>query len=57
MFFLATELGMTLSQLTEQLTQEELVGWAAFYELKSEEQQAVMDRSRTSKGAQTMAAR
>ena len=57
MFFLATELGMTLSQLTEQLTQEELVGWAAFYELKSEEQQAVMDRSRTSRGAQTMAAR
>jgi hypothetical protein len=57
MFFLATELGMTLSQLTERLTQEELVGWAAFYELKSEEQQAVMDRSRTSRGAQTMAAR
>ena len=57
MFFLATELGMTLSQLTEQLTQEELVGWAAFYELKSEEQQAGMDRSRTSRGAQTMAAR
>ena len=28
MFFLATELGMTLSQLTERLTQEELVGWA-----------------------------
>lgn len=57
MFFLATELGMTLSQLTEQLTQEELVGWAAFYELKSEEQQAALDRSRTSRGAQTMAAR
>ena len=48
---------MTLAQLTERLTQEELVGWAAFYELKSEEQQAVMDRSRTSRGAQTMAAR
>jgi hypothetical protein len=57
MFFLAKELGMTLAQLTERLTQEELVGWAAFYELKSEEQQTVMDRSRTSRGAQTMAAR
>ena len=57
MFFLAKELGMTLAQLTERLTQEELVGWAAFYELKNEEEQAVMDRSRTSRGAQTMAAR
>ena len=57
MFFLAKELGMTLGQLTERLTQEELVGWAAFYELKNEEEQAVMDRSRTSRGAQTMAAR
>ena len=57
MFFLAKELGMTLAQLTERLTQEELVGWAAFYELKSEEQEAVMDRGRTSRGAQTMAAR
>ena len=57
MFFLAKELGMTLAQLTERLTQEELVGWAAFYELKNEEEQAAMDRSRTSKGAQTMAAR
>ena len=57
MFFLAKELGMTLAQLTERLTQEELIGWAAFYELKSEEQRAVMDRGRTSRGAQTMAAR
>jgi len=57
MFFLAKELGMTLSQLTERLTQEELVGWAAFYEIRSDDQQAVMDRNRTSKGAQTMTAR
>ena len=57
MFFLAKELGMTLAQLTERLTQEELVGWAAFYELRSEDQQAAMDRGRASRGAQTMAAR
>ena len=35
MFFLAKELGMTLAQLAKHLTQEELVGWAAFYEMKA----------------------
>ena len=57
MFFLAKELGMTMRQLTSQLTQEELVGWAAFYELKAEEEEKVMDRARTGKGARTMSSR
>ena len=30
MFFLAKELGMTLKQLTENLTKEELIAWAGF---------------------------
>ena len=57
MFFLAKELGMTVRQLASQLTQEELTGWAAFYELKAEEEQKAMDRAKTGRGAQTMSSR
>ena len=39
MFFLAKELGMTIRQLTENLTREELIGWAGFFELKHEEEE------------------
>ena len=34
MFFLASELGMTIQELTSKLTQEEYVNWLAYYELK-----------------------
>jgi|TARA_B100000035_G_scaffold314389_2_gene330518 hypothetical protein len=57
MFFLAKELGMTLSQLTIHLTQEELVGWAAFYELKTEEEERAMDRAKAGRRAQAMGGR
>ena len=57
MFFLAKELGMTVAQLAVHLTREELAGWAAFYELKSEEEERVMDRAKTGRGARTMASR
>tara|TARA_R100000988_G_scaffold97509_1_gene64982 strand:+ start:209 stop:373 length:165 start_codon:yes stop_codon:yes gene_type:complete len=36
MFFLATELGMTIKELTGKLTQEEYINWLAYYELKKE---------------------
>jgi len=36
MFFLATELGMTMKELTNKLTQEEYINWLAYYELKKE---------------------
>jgi len=39
------------------LTQEELVGWAAFFELKSEQEDKARDRVQTSRGAQTMGRR
>ena len=39
MFFLAKELGMTIKQLTENLTREELKAWAGFLELKHEEEE------------------
>jgi hypothetical protein len=46
MFFLASELGMTVGQLSNVLTQEELISWAAFFELKREEQEKASDRAR-----------
>ena len=49
---------MTVAQLSEQLTIEELVGWAAFYEIKGEQQEKAMDRARTwQEGKRTMSAR
>jgi len=48
---------MTVRQLASQLTQEELIGWAAFYELKAEEEEKVMDRAKTGRGARTMSSR
>ena len=57
MYFLAKELGMTLSALSSELTQEELVGWAAYYDLKNEEEQKALDQSKTGKQVRTMSAR
>lgn len=48
---------MTVVELSRTLTQEEMIGWAAFYELKREESERSMDRARTSKGARTMSSR
>jgi len=49
MFFLASELGMTLQELTSKLTQEEYINWIAFYELKKEyEDKAYEDARRKS---------
>ena len=56
-YFLAKELGMTVSALAQQLTLEEMLGWAAFYEIKAEEEEKVMDRARSSRGARAMSAR
>jgi len=46
-----------VAQLSCHLTQEELVGWAAFFELKGEQEDKARDRVQTSRGAQTMGRR
>ena len=43
MFFLASELGMTIQELTSKLTQEEYVNWLAYYELKKEYEEIVYE--------------
>jgi len=48
---------MTVADLSQRLTTEELVGWAAFFEIRGEEEEKVMDRSRMSSRAQTMTRR
>jgi len=54
---LAKELGTTVAQLTQNLTQEELVGWAAYFELHNEQQEKAIQNAKTSSRAQTMSRR
>jgi hypothetical protein len=35
-----------VTQLSQSLTTEELVGWAAFFELRNEEEQKSMDQAK-----------
>lgn len=45
---------MTVSQLCVHLTQEELVSWVAFFELKAEEEEKMRKQSHYARGAQAM---
>ena len=47
MFFLASELGMTIQELTSKLTQEEYVNWLAYYELKKEYEEKIYEDAKT----------
>mgnify|MGYP001402555359 CR=1 FL=1 len=42
----AEKLGMTLTALNEQMTMEELILWSTFYELRSDEEKAAMDKAK-----------
>ena len=57
MFFLAKELGMTVTQLAKHLTQEELVGWAAYFDLYNEQQEKAIQNAKTGAKARSMSAR
>jgi|TARA_Y100000356_G_C11192460_1_gene252955 hypothetical protein len=48
---------MTVAQLSNSLTHEELLGWAAFFEIKREAEDKARDQSRMAQGAKTMAKR
>lgn len=37
---------MTVAQLTSQLTQEELTAWAAYFEIRSEEEEKAVERAK-----------
>jgi hypothetical protein len=42
--YVAKELGMTLAELTDKVTLEELSLWAAFFEIEAEEQKKAAKR-------------
>ena len=42
----AEKLGYCLNDLRERVTEEELYLWAAFYELRAEEEKRVMDKAK-----------
>ena len=46
MFFLASELGMTLKELANKLSQEEFVHWIAYYELKREYEDKALENAK-----------
>ena len=44
--FLATELGMTVSRLRQELTDAEFIHLAAYYELKGKREREEMDKAK-----------
>ena len=43
-YSLANELKKSVSELCQTLTVEEMIGWAAFFEIKNEEEKKEMDK-------------
>jgi len=54
LYALAAELGMTVQQLSSTVTQEELIGWAAYFDLKKEYEDRAAERNRQNSKAATM---
>lgn len=48
---------MTVAQLCRELTHEELVGWAAFYELRADEEEKARDRAQAQSKFKSLGAR
>ena len=44
-YSLANELKKSVSELCQILTLEEMIGWAAFYDIRNEEQKKEQDRT------------
>lgn len=45
-YSLANELKITVVDLCNKLTVEEMVGWAAFYKIRNEEQEKAQDKTK-----------
>ena len=44
-YSLANELKKSVSELCKRLTLEEMIGWAAFYDIRNEEQKKEQDKT------------
>ena len=42
----AEKLGMTLTELGQRMTEEELLLWSVFYQLRSEEEKASIEKAK-----------
>ena len=45
-FGVAKELGMSLSEVRNTMTPEELVGWSAYFQILNEDQEKQMEKAR-----------
>jgi hypothetical protein len=45
-FTVAEKLGMTLGQLREAMTTEELFAWSAYYSIRAEEEKAAYEKAK-----------
>tara|TARA_R100000353_G_scaffold120780_1_gene85950 strand:- start:98 stop:241 length:144 start_codon:yes stop_codon:yes gene_type:complete len=43
--FLASELGKTLTELRQNMTEEEFIYWAAYYEIKADNEKKMRQRA------------
>jgi len=46
-FGVAKELGMTVQQLRQSVTPEELIGWSAYFQILNEQQEEAMRKARS----------
>ena len=45
-FGVAKELGLTLSEVRNRMTAEELIGWSAYFQILNEDQKAEMEKAK-----------
>jgi hypothetical protein len=45
-FYIAKELGMSLSQVRTTMTQEEILGWNAFFHIQSEQEKEAYEKAK-----------
>ena len=53
MFSLAKELGRTVRQLSQVLTREEMIGWAAYFKIQSDDMERDRDAVQRSSASRT----
>lgn len=49
LYFVAEKLCMTVAELQERMTYEELVGWVTFMEIKYDQEKKAMDKAKRSR--------
>lgn len=45
-FFVAEKLGLTLAELRQRMTYQELVGWSTYFKIRNDAEKAAYDKAR-----------